>query len=181
MPKEPDKFEDYVERAIGELSAKPTTPPTPNKRYGYQVVGAKEYGYDDYFKGRPDVAGMALGGPNKLNRDERPDRVIVHNPHNESMLDPNKREALYKVEAARHLMDEQKDRPDFEITPEMQAWREKNFVKGKDPYATDDQAFKESIISRLIVNDDAPPVGASIADYANRVSQELERRDKANR
>ena len=69
------------------------------------------------------------------------------------MVDPSKREGLIKLEAARHLMDEQKYRPDFPITPEMTMWRRANFVVGKDPYATDDAAFRETMISRHLVGD----------------------------
>jgi hypothetical protein len=128
-------------------------PAKSNTRYGYTVEDSITAGWDDWMKKNPNVTGMAVGGPSKLNGDERPDRAIVVNPYSEHMVDPVKREALIKLEAARHLMDEQEYRPDFPITPSMQAWRKANFVVGKDPYATDDQAFRETMISRHLVGD----------------------------
>jgi hypothetical protein len=146
-------------------------------RFGYVVENAKEAGWEPHMKKMPEVAGVAAGGPNQLNGDQNPERIIVVNPYNKHMNDPRKRDALLKLEAARHLMDEKKTRLNFAITPEMQAWREKKFKKGVDPYADNDDAFRETIISRLIVDDDAPPVSKEIAEYARSISEELDRRE----
>lgn len=146
-------------------------------RYGYVVDDALTAGYGDYFSKRKDVAGMAIGGPNKLNNDPREDRAIIVNPYAEGMDDPVKREGLIRLEAARHFMDETPVKPSFEITPEMQAWREKTFVKGRDPYYDNDQAFRETVISRLMVGDDTPPVSKDVEAYAGWIDKKLGERE----
>ena len=128
-------------------------------------------------KTRPDVAGMAVG--QGANGDMRKDRVIVVNPFNEWMKDKQKRQALIKVEAARHLMDIEDYNPDFEITPEMQIWRNRMFTKGVDPYATDDKAFKQTVISRLMVGDESPIVPENVSKIAKEFGQRLDKIDKS--
>ena len=77
----------------------------------------------------------------------------MHNPFNEDMQDPAKREALYVLEAARHKMSEVPV-SNFPITPKLQKWRELTFKKG-EPYFDDDKLFRETVVSRALVGDDA--------------------------
>jgi hypothetical protein len=118
--------------------------------YGYPVVDAKELGVDDYLKSNPHVAGMAWGG-GENGTDPTEKRTIVVNPYNKYMSDPLKRQGLITIEAARHLMGETKYNPTFSLTESQQEWR-----KGLGPYSKDDKAFKQSIVSRLMVGDEVP-------------------------
>lgn len=155
------------------------TPSAPKTRFGYTVEDSMTAGWDDWFKKNPYVSGMAVGGPNKLNGDERPDRTIVVNPYAEPMMEESKREALIRLEAARHLMDEEGYKPAFQITPQLQAWRQKAFIKGRDPYATDDKAFRETVISRALVGDlDPTLLTPEIAQEAKMWNWKLDKRDK---
>jgi hypothetical protein len=155
---------------------KDRTPNKPVKRYGYLVEDSKDAKWDDYLKSRPDVAGMAVG--QGANGDNRPDLAIAVNPYNPHMIDPIKRDALIKLEAARHFMGENKIQPNFPITPEMQAWRQKTFKKGVDPYADDDAAFRETLISRALVNDEIPPLPPEAMKQVKIISDELDKRDR---
>ena len=120
------------------------------RAYGYPVKSSQDLGLDEYFKGRPDVAGMAWGGGENGSDPSEP-RSVVHNPYNPYMGDKQKRDALYKLEAARHLM-RSTPVPKFNITPKLKAWREKSFKPG-DPYRDNDDLFRETVVSRMIVGD----------------------------
>jgi len=128
----------------------PERTPFPKNAYGYPITSSQDAGVDDYFKKNQHVAGMAWGG-GENGTDPASPRTIVVNPYNPNMGDPVKRDGLLKVEAARHIMGQEKISPSFGITPKQQEWR-----KGLGAYATDDNAFKQSIISRLIVGDEVP-------------------------
>lgn len=132
----------------------------------YPERSADELGLGEYFKANPNLPGMAWGGGMNNTAQNEP-RVVVANPFNPDMSDPVKRQGLLKLEAARHLMDEQDYAPQFKLTPEQQQWR-----KSLGAYATDDKAFKQSIISRLIVNDTVP--GAT--DEQRKASQDILRK-----
>jgi hypothetical protein len=148
--------------------------------YGYPVKTADELGLTDYFRKNPKVAGMAWGGG--LNgTDVKEPRVIVANPFNRHMADPNKMQGLLKIEAAMHLMDETGYAPEFELSEEQQEWRKKEF--GKDAaskaYAEDDIAFKRSIISRIGVDkvSGVTPEQKAEADRINAILDERENPD----
>jgi hypothetical protein len=163
MPKPFPKFRDPL-------------PVKSESRFGYAVKDATASGYEDYFRSRPDVAGMAVGMG--ANGDDSPERYIVTNPYTPHNIDPVKREALIRLEAARHLMTEEKFDPKFPLTPEMQQWREKNFRKGVDPYATDDRAFRETLVSRAMVGDVTPPLPKEATAAAEYFNRKLDQRDK---
>ena len=93
-----------------------------NLAFGYPVVDAKDLGLDKYFKENPNVAGMAWGG-GENGSDPSSQRVLVANPYNQYMSDPNKRSGLLKTEAARHLMSEKGYEPSFKLHPDQQVWR----------------------------------------------------------
>jgi hypothetical protein len=150
-------------------------PSKPVQRFGYLVEDSKDAKWDDWMKKNPHVAGMAVG--QGANGDNRPDRAIVVNPYNPYMSDPAKRNALIRLEAARHLMEEKKLKYDFPITPEMQAWRQVRFKKGVDPYADDDNAFRETVISRALVGDDHPTLPDNEYVRLRILNKELDKRD----
>lgn len=132
--------------------------------FGYPVASAKQAGVEKYFQDNPNVAGMAWGGGMNGSPKDEP-RVIIPNPYNPNMADPVKAQGLLKLEAARHVMDERGYVPKFKVTKEQQEWR-----KTLGPYADDDVAFKQSIISRLIVNDDVPGATEEQKEEAAKVS-----------
>lgn len=182
-----DTFQSFVEGAIQHMySPKSSATPYPNTRFGYRIFSSAnpdsiDKGLDDFFKNNQRVAGMATGGPNKLNGVNSSERGIIINPYNQYMKDPRRQEGIIRLEAARHFMDEQNGKLDFPITPEMQQWRERTFKKGVDPYYSNDDAFRQTVVSRLVVGDDAPPVPKEIKNYANWINSELDKRDKSSK
>jgi len=116
----------------------------------YPIADADKLGLTEYFKKNPDVAGMAWGGGLNGSSKEEPRSVVV-NPFNKNMKDETKRKGLVELEGARHYMEESKYAPNFEITEKQQQWR-----KSLGKYADDDTAFRKSIVSRILVNDEVP-------------------------
>jgi hypothetical protein len=135
--------------------------------FGYPVKTAKQLGLETYFKGNPQVAGMAWGG-GENGSDPKSERVIVANPYNKYMEDPGKRTGLLKIEAARHLMGEKQYDPSFDINPDQQIWR-----KSLGKYADNDLAFKQSIISRILSGDDVPFATKQQMEEAGKIEEML--------
>jgi len=151
----------------------PPTPPAPQltqqTAYGYPVVSAMQSGMSDYLKANPHVAGMAIGGGLNGTPESEP-RSIVVNPHNPMMFLPENRDGLLQIEAARHKMAETSYSPNFQITPQMQAYRESTF-KDSDPYLKNDPAFKQSLVSRSMVGDlpfPMPEVDSAASAFQNQ-------------
>jgi len=124
---------------------------------GYPVVSAKNLGLEDYYnKEGKEVAGMAWGGAkNPPGQGQGETSSIVPN-QNYFKNDPRGYNALVVLEASRHWMDENDYNPKFKITPEMQKWREKNFKDAGEAgmaYLNDDNALRQTIISRVIGGD----------------------------
>lgn len=141
----PTSFQQAVEQRL-------TQPAAEEKRYGFPIEQPHmKKRYDAFFKTRPDVAGMVVGGG--LN-DSDPDEpvAIISNPYSDDMKNQVKREALYKLEAARALMPENPV-AEYPISENLQRLRKQYFKAGRDPYATDDKAFRETLISRMLVGD----------------------------
>ena len=154
------KNSKFLQKLDKSLKRKPH--PEPTEVYGYPVKSAAELGVDEYFKANPNVAGMAMGGGfNGTSRDAP--RTVVANPYSPHLKDPEARKALYILEASRHVMDEYKFKPKFELTPSIQRWRKRMFKPGT-PYAEDDDAFRETVLSRHIVGDEAPDDPAVMAE-----------------
>jgi hypothetical protein len=85
--------------------------------------------------------------------------VIVPN-QNYFRGNPTGYNALVKLEASRHWMSENNYSPKFKITPEMQAWRKKTFANigpAAEAYLNDDDAFRQTLISREIGGDSNIP------------------------
>jgi hypothetical protein len=97
------------------------------------------------------------------------------------MKDPQKREALYRNEASRILMDTQPP-PEYPISPELQKWRESTFKKG-DAYLDNDQAFRETVIARLLTGDPGPdannpmPMESQVLQISSAYEKMLNDRD----
>lgn len=142
---------------------------TNEMAYGYPVMDAKELGLDSYFKENPHVAGMAWGG-GENGSDPKSPRVLVPNPYNEYMEDPEKRGGLLRIEAARHLMGEKGYNPSFEIPKEQEAWR-----KSLGKYATNDVAFKQSVVSRILAGDDVPNATKAQIAEAKKIEAMLDK------
>jgi len=149
---------------------------------GYPVVSAKSMGLEDYYnKDGKEVAGMAWGGsknPAGQGGGEAPS--IIPN-QNYFKNNPEAHNALVKLEASRHWMSENNHNPKFEITPEMQAWREKNFRNvgpAGEAYLNNDDAFRQTIVSRQIGGDrNIPTLTRKALEEIDFVDKEL---DKAN-
>jgi hypothetical protein len=137
-----DNFQQAVERRL--------KPAPAETAYGFPVLQDIPAELDKYFRANRHVAGMVWGrGANESPSDE-PYSIAI-NPYSSLMKDPAKRDGVLLIEAARiHMRDDPV--PAFEITPAMQAWREKTFKKN-EPYYTDDKAFRETLVSRVIAND----------------------------
>lgn len=139
--------------------------------FGYPVATADELGLTDYFRKNPKVAGMAWGGGMNGSPKDQP-RVLVANPFNAQIAKPEKMQGLLKIEAARHLMDETGYTPEFELSKEQQEWRK---TLGK--YADDDLAAKQSVVSRIMVNDVVPGVTPEQRADAMRFNALLDERE----
>lgn len=126
--------------------------------YGYPVYWSnnvpEEYKWvTDFLKNNPSTTGMAVGGGAQGDWDTGP-RVIIRNSNSNIITDPKdpRWNGLDKIEAVRHYMVETNFNPYFKISPEQEYFRKTKFQK-TDPYNTNDDAWRESIISRIITGD----------------------------
>ncbi len=148
-------------------------PPTSaNETVGYPVVSSDAAPTEirDYLNANPKVAGMAWGGGENGSGADEPRSVIV-NESNQYMKDPVRRSGLIMIEAARHKMSEIGYSPTFEITQEQQKWRKE--LGGA--YAKNDDAFRKTIVSRLIVGDDVPSATKTQKAEAEKIRKLLPR------
>lgn len=88
----------------------------------------------DFFKKRPEVAGMATE-----------DNKIILNPFSKNK--PAEQQAVAKNEALRLFMKLQKVSPEFELTKEQQ-----DFFKGTE-YGSNPEAAKQTILARILSGD----------------------------
>jgi hypothetical protein len=176
-------FQQAVESRLAKRQPNQPTQDRLTSYAGYPVVSAKSLGLEDYFnKNGKEVAGMAWGG--KKNPPEQgggSPSMIVPN-QNYFKDDPIGYNALVRLEASRHWMDENDYNPKFKITPEMQAWREKMFSNmgpAGEAYLKDDNAFRQTIISREVGGD------ANVPKLSEEALKEIkfieERLDKAEK
>lgn len=151
---------------------------------GYPVVKSSDLGLNEFFsKDGAQVAGMAWGGktnPPGQGQGEAPS--IVVNPHMKEMQDPRAHNALVKLEASRHWMDENGYTPSFKITPAMQKWRQEMFGKvgpAGEAYLNNDDAFRKTLISRHIGGDaNVPEVTGELSSEVKKVKSQLESTEK---
>jgi hypothetical protein len=158
-----------IQDAIRQAKAK-----AKQTAFGYLVKTAKETGLSDYFKKNPKVAGMAWGGGENGSPIDEP-RSVVSNPYNSTQSDPQKRNGLYLIEAARHKMSEKKYNPKFPLSQDQKKWQQ---TFGNTPYATNDVALKKSIVSRIIANDTVPGITQTQQVEADSLAKELWEADK---
>lgn len=103
----------------------------------------------DFFKKRPEVAGMATE-----------DNKIILNPYSKNS--PKEQQAVAQNEALRLFMKIQKIQPDFELTKEQQA-----LFKGTE-YEKNTAEAKKSIIARILSGDpSAKPTEEQIQQAEN--------------
>jgi hypothetical protein len=175
----------FLQAVESRIAKKPQNTPQKDRLTsyaGYPVVSAKSLGLEDYFnKTGKEVAGMAWGG--KKNPPEQgggSPSVIVPN-QNYFKDDPVGYNALVRLEASRHWMNENNYNPKFKITPEMQAWRKEMFSNigpAGEAYLNDDNAFRQTIISREVGGDaNLPKLSEEALKEIKFVSKSL---DKAN-
>jgi len=149
---------------------------------GYPVINAKQLGLTNYFAGEgKNVGGMAWGGKtNPPGQGGGEPSLIVPNPYYYKN-NPDGYNALVKLEASRHWMDENDYKPSFGITKEMQKWRDKNFKDAGpagEAYRTNDDAFRKTIISRFVGGDNnVPPVTGELRREVQAVTKKLEDAD----
>lgn len=182
-----ESFQDAVnKRVMASVAKKPKVDYNVERLTsyaGYPVVTAKSLELEDYFaNGGKEVGGMAWGGttnPPSQGRGETPS--IVPNP-SYFKNNPNGQNWLVKLEASRHWMNENGYKPKFEITPEMAKWREQFKTMGQagSAYATDDNAFRQTIISRLIGGDGDVAESPEAYEEAKYVDRLLQEQDKQN-
>jgi len=153
---------------------------------GYPVIPAKSMGLEDYYnKDGKQVAGMAWGGSkNPPGQGGGEPSVIIPN-QNYFRNDPTGYNALVKLEASRHWMGENDYSPKFKITPEMQKWRKKNFANigpAGDAYLNDDNAFRQTVISRHIGGDrNIPPLNSDALKEVSVVQSNLNKAEEASK
>ena len=159
---------------------------------GYPVIAPFPAQMEYFKKDGRNVAGMALGGAYNTPEMGGPEKPgggymkasIMPNPYM-FKNNPQAYNALVKIEAARHLMDETKYTPKFKITPEMQKWREEQFSKigpAGEAYLNNDLAFKQTIISRVIGGDgNIPKLPESVYNEAKTITNKLEDIDKSSK
>ncbi len=161
-------------KAFGQPSAMDLYGVKPLTSYGgYPVISAKSMQLEDFYnKDGKEVAGMAWGGtknPIGQGRGEKPS--IIPN-QNYFKGDPRGYNALVKLEASRHWMSENDYNPKFNITPQMQKWREKNFKNAGsagEAYLNDDNAFRQTVISRFIGGD------PNVPDFTDELKNEIKK------
>jgi hypothetical protein len=143
-------------------------------------------GLEDYYnKDGKQVAGMAWGGSkNPPGQGGGEPSVIIPN-QNYFRNDPTGYNALVKLEASRHWMGENDYSPKFKITPEMQEWRKKNFANigpAGDAYLNDDNAFRQTVISRHIGGDrNIPPLNSDALKEVSVVQSNLNKAEEASK
>ena len=126
--------------------------------YGYPVywsnsVPDKYKWVSTYLQEHPDVTGMAIGG-GAQGKDDQGQRIIVRNSYSNIISDRNdsRWEGLDKIEAIRHFMNEINYNPKFKISQQQEKFRKDNFDKSAT-YNTNNNAWKQSIISRILTGD----------------------------
>jgi hypothetical protein len=162
-----------------------------NFMYGYPIITHPDqhiYGkeYDNFFKNNTAVAAMATGqGDEGLDEPEQ-GRAIFLNRHSDFFdEDPNSSwyKILAKLEGSRHLMHEMDYKPKFEITPELQALREKHFSNedASRYYLNDDNLFRQTLISRMVggegaIGDDDIPVAPDFQKEIDFIDDKMNER-----
>jgi len=121
----------------------------PQSIYGYQI--RKPFaGEDKFFKGRPEVGGMAAE-----------DGKIVLNPY--SSLKEQEKMQVAKNEAIRLWMRDNKPELPFEVTKEQA-----KAFSGTE-YGSNPQALKETIVARVLTGDPSAMATPAQQSFANKL------------
>ena len=121
----------------------------PQSIYGYQI--RKPFaGEDKFFKGRPDVGGMAAE-----------DGKIVLNPY--SSLKEQEKMQVAKNEAIRLWIRDNKPELPFEVT------KEQSKAFSKTEYGSNPQALKETIVARVLTGDPSAMATPEQQSFANKL------------
>jgi len=164
---------EFLKAVETGLTKKPEVYKKPETAYGFPIDSNLPFELNEWFAKNPSTAGMVWGqGVNQSPKDAP--MSIAINPYSEGMKNPKAREAVIRNEAARILM---RDNPvkDFEITPQMKAWREKTFQEGH-PYRSDDQAFRQTLVARMISEGGLGEPTPEVMSEMKRYSDELDKR-----
>jgi len=158
--------------------------PKQESRYGIPIKSAKEVGLDNWFKENTNTAGMVWGKGNNGSSPDEPLSIVV-NPYNEYMKNEKNKGRLIKKEAIKVAMGNNPI-PNKKISPQLQAWREKTFNK-KDAYFQDDDAFRETVVARILTGDTGPdpknpmPFDAEPKELASKYNQILSSMENTNK
>ena len=138
------------------LGAGNRNPPT-GRVWGYNMR-APYAPEDAFFKGRPEVGGMAAE-----------DGSIVINPY--SPLDRSERDSVARNEAARLFMRDNKFDLDFEISPNQRAYFDGTEYEGRD------NDIRSTLLARALTGDkSAGELTPELLGWANWLRPQLEAR-----
>jgi len=128
-------------------------PMEPQSIYGYQI--RKPFtGEDKFFKGRPEVGGMAAE-----------DGKIVLNPY--SALKEQEKMQVAKNEAIRLWMRDNKTKIPFDVTKDQS----KAFAGTE--YGGNPQALKETIVARVLTGDSSAMATPEQQSFANKLMEKI--------
>lgn len=125
----------------------------PESIYGYQIRKPFE-GEDKFFKGRPEVGGMAAE-----------DGKIVLNPY--SPLKEQDKMQVAKNEAIRLWMRDNKQQLPFELT------KQQSKAFSGTEYGNDPQSLKETIVARVLTGDPSAMATPEQQTFANKVMEKI--------
>jgi hypothetical protein len=125
----------------------------PKSIYGYQI--RKPFaGEDEFFKGRPEVGGMAAE-----------DGKIVLNPY--SPLKEQEKMQVAKNEAIRLWMRDNKTEIPFNVT------RDQSKAFSGTEYGSDPKALKETIVARVLTGDPSAMATPEQKSFANKLMEKI--------
>lgn len=125
----------------------------PKSIYGYQI--RKPFtGEDKFFKGRPEVGGMAAE-----------DGKIVLNPY--SSLKEQEKMQVAKNEAIRLWMRDNKTQIPFNVT------KEQSKAFSGTEYGSNPQALKETIVARFLTGDQSSMATPEQQSFANKIMEKI--------
>jgi hypothetical protein len=128
-------------------------PVEPKSIYGYQI--RKPFaGEDKFFKGRPEVGGMAAE-----------DGKIILNPY--SSLKEEEKMQVAKNEAIRLWMRDNKTEIPFNIT------KEQSKAFSGTEYGNNPQALKETIVARVLTGDQSSMATPEQQSFANKIMEKI--------
>ena len=125
----------------------------PQSIYGYQI--RKPFaGEDKFFKGRPEVGGMAAE-----------DGKIVLNPY--SSLKEQEKMQVAKNEAIRLWMRDNKTEIPFNVT------KEQSKAFSGTEYGNNPQALKETIVARILTGDQSSMATPDQQSFSNKIMEKI--------